>query len=347
MNRTDPLEQLTNDNINNYKNAGKIAFDVLNDLIKMCKSNVNIIDICQKGDELILKKLNNINKKNKGIAFPTCVSLNNVAGYYSPLKSDKVIQDGDLVKIELGVHIDNFPALVCFTVLIKEKLEIDQRKKDVMIATIEASREIYKNMTPTRTNLDITKIMKKYSNKYNCSLPYSLDSVVTPGLFSYQMSQNIIDGCNDDDDEFVHRYISSREHMTDGENDFSIRKLDLEEGEVYSIDIVMSTGNGKLNKCDDTTIYRRQFDKRRLLRLKSSKATLSSFKNPFPMNTKDKPSNFRFGLKECISQGLVKEYYPMADKEGEYVARIKFTVMVGDKPTLICGYPADNEIKKI
>ena len=79
------------------------------------------------------------------------------------------------------------------------------------------------------------------------------------------------------------------------------------------------------------------------------RTTLSSFKGqgPFPVNTKDKPASFRFGLKECLSKDLIKEYYPMADKEGEYVARIKFTVIVKDKPILICGYPADNELKKI
>lgn len=45
----------------------------------------------------------------KGIAFPTCISVNNVVGHYSPLKSeDAVLQKGDLAKIALGVHIDGF-----------------------------------------------------------------------------------------------------------------------------------------------------------------------------------------------------------------------------------------------
>ncbi len=40
----------------------------------------------------------------KGIAFPTCISINNVVGHFSPSsKEDKtVLAEGDLVKIDLG-----------------------------------------------------------------------------------------------------------------------------------------------------------------------------------------------------------------------------------------------------
>lgn len=45
----------------------------------------------------------------KGIAFPTCISVNNIVGHYSPLKSeDSILKKGDLAKISLGVHIDGF-----------------------------------------------------------------------------------------------------------------------------------------------------------------------------------------------------------------------------------------------
>lgn len=36
----------------------------------------------------------------KGVAFPTCVSVNNVVGHYSPLEGDTVtLQEGDVVKV--------------------------------------------------------------------------------------------------------------------------------------------------------------------------------------------------------------------------------------------------------
>ena len=45
----------------------------------------------------------------KGISFPTCISVNNIVGHYSPLKSeDQQLKEGDVAKIALGVHIDGF-----------------------------------------------------------------------------------------------------------------------------------------------------------------------------------------------------------------------------------------------
>lgn len=50
-------------------------------------------------------------KIEKGIAFPTCISVNNVCGHYSPLKDESsTLNNGDLAKIDLGVHIDGYIA---------------------------------------------------------------------------------------------------------------------------------------------------------------------------------------------------------------------------------------------
>jgi methionine aminopeptidase len=61
----------------------------------------------------------------KGMAFPTCISINEICGHYSPLISDAkekeaeigILKEGDVVKIDLGVHIDGYIALVGHTVV--------------------------------------------------------------------------------------------------------------------------------------------------------------------------------------------------------------------------------------
>ena len=55
-----------------------------------------------------------INIISSGVAFPTCISVNNVICHYTPLLSepDTCLQDGDLVKMDLGAHIDGFIAVV-------------------------------------------------------------------------------------------------------------------------------------------------------------------------------------------------------------------------------------------
>jgi methionine aminopeptidase len=79
------------------------------------------------GDKLINDKLAKVyakkKKMEKGIAFPTCISVNEICGHYSPLVSDAndkekelaTLKDGDVLKIDLGVHIDGYIALLCHT----------------------------------------------------------------------------------------------------------------------------------------------------------------------------------------------------------------------------------------
>ena len=39
-------------------------------------------------------------KIDRGVAFPTCVSVNNVVGHFSPLAGDEsVLEEGDMVKM--------------------------------------------------------------------------------------------------------------------------------------------------------------------------------------------------------------------------------------------------------
>lgn len=56
---------------------------------------------------------------DKGVAFPTCVSVNECVCHNSPLPSEpqEPIKEGDVVKVDLGVHIDGYVAVVAHTVV--------------------------------------------------------------------------------------------------------------------------------------------------------------------------------------------------------------------------------------
>ena len=350
MELSDPFEQLTDErNLNYYNMAGNVAAKVLDTLVNMSKPGVKVVDMCAQGDKMIIDEVSKVLKKipYKGIAFPTCVSINEMAGFNSPMPDDKtVIKDGDLVKIELGVHINGFPALVCFTVLVNESgKKINDRRADVLKAVIEGSRGIVSLMKPGKMNEDVVKVIKDTAQKYKCTLPIINDNVHAPGVMSYQISKYVIDGYNEDDDEYLHRFILNRQ----SENyDFGMNKLELEHNEVYAIDVLMSTGTGKLSIAGESTIYKRLVDKWASLKMKTSRETLSKIgKSRFPIHVRGKDTRFKFGLKECLSKDIIEEYPPMKEKTGEYIARVKFTVIVRDKPILVIGRSGSDELDKI
>jgi methionine aminopeptidase len=77
-------------------------------LAEACIAGAKVLDLCTQGDALILQQTDTVfNKKvdkkpvAKGIAFPTCVSVNNVLFHCCPVEGDAeiVLANGDLVKM--------------------------------------------------------------------------------------------------------------------------------------------------------------------------------------------------------------------------------------------------------
>jgi methionine aminopeptidase len=91
--------------VTKYKMAGDMANRILKQVMDACVDGAKIIDLCQLGDSLIIEETAKVFKREKemkkGIAFPTCVSVNNCVCHFSPLKSDPVVllKNGDVVKV--------------------------------------------------------------------------------------------------------------------------------------------------------------------------------------------------------------------------------------------------------
>jgi len=352
MSLSDPYRQLDDpNNLQKYKKAGAVAASVLDKTISMCQKGAKILDICNQGDFLIEQELSKCYRKvkYKGIAFPTCISLNNIAGHYSPPPTDStVLKHGDLVTIELGVHIDGFPAIVAYTTLVNSTNKpIKGKRANVIKAVAEASKQIFSTVKLGKTNDDVVRILEKVGKKYKCSLPYIIDNSRAPGVMSFQMSRYVIDGYNDDDEEFVHKLILNKHHES---YDFTQRECDFEENEVYGIDIVFSSGEGLLRESEkENLVMKRMLDERYSLKSRLSREALNTFKrNRFPVTVRNKlTSKFKFGIRECLKNRLVDKYPVMEEKSGEFVARLKFTIVVRKNPILIVGRSMEDELSKI
>lgn len=102
------------------RNAGSLAL-VLAALVP----GVTVGQMCALGNESIKKIAGTVYNKGKvpkGIAFPTCVSVNAIACHLCPLESDPEhkleLKAGDCVRVEMGAHVDGYIAHVCTTVVV-------------------------------------------------------------------------------------------------------------------------------------------------------------------------------------------------------------------------------------
>ena len=334
------------------QDAGRIADEVLQYTMDQCKPSANIYNICQSSDALIKEKLAKIYTKKKfikGVAFPTSIAVNEVCGNYSPLGEEsgdpheyKVLSEGDVVKISLGVEINGFAALAGHTIIVSEKKEkITGPKADAILAAYNSIQAALRLMTKENTNNKITDSIAKICSDYK----------VNPieGVLSHRMKRDIIDGLET---------IINKSTI-----DQKVDERKFEYGDVFGLSVIVSTGEGKPRETSiKTSIYKRALETTYKLRTDSGRRLLSVVENnfysfPFSFSVFDKEENIKMkqkipnfkttmkmGLTECVKNDLLHGYPVLTEKKGEIVAEFTYTIAVRNEgPIVISGLKLDTE----
>lgn len=144
------------DNFENYIKAGKIASEVREYARNQDHTGRTLSEICNDVE-------NEIIKKGGEPAFPVNVSLNDIAAHYTAEPNDPtIVQNTDVLKIDVGVHIDGYIADTAVTVSFDSKyqdlIDIAQRALDEAIGIARSN---------TRVS-DIGRIIEKTITKYGC-----------------------------------------------------------------------------------------------------------------------------------------------------------------------------------
>ncbi|XP_062167361.1 ERBB-3 BINDING PROTEIN 1-like [Alnus glutinosa] len=303
--------------VTKYKSAAEIVNKALQLVISECKPKAKIVDLCEKGDSYIREQTGNMYKNVKrkierGVAFPTCISVNNTVCHFSPLASDEIVfEEGDLLKIDMGCHIDGFIAVVAHTHVLQDGA-VTGRAADVIAAANTAAEVALRLVRPGKKNKDVTDAIQKVAAAYDCK--------IVEGVLSHQLKQFVIDG-----NKVVLSVAGPETRVDDAE---------FEENEVYAIDIVASTGEGKPKLLDEkqTTIYKRAVDRSYHLKMKASRFIFSEINQKFPIMPFTaralEEKRARLGLVECVNHDLLQPYPVLHEKPGDYVAHTKFTVLL-------------------
>jgi len=98
--------------------AGKIASEIKKWIKPQIKKGIPLIEIAEK----IESKIFELEGKP---AFPTNLSINEIAAHFTPSHDDKTIAEG-LLKVDFGVHVDGFIADTAFSMDL-EKLEENKK----------------------------------------------------------------------------------------------------------------------------------------------------------------------------------------------------------------------------
>lgn len=324
--------------VTKYKMAGDMANRILKKVIDATTVGTTARTLCQMGDNLIEEETSKVFKKEKelkkGIAFPTCISVNHVVCHFSPLLSetDIPINDGDMVKIDLGVHIDGYIAVVGHTIVVgaSKDNKITGAKADVLLAAHLASEVAQRLVKAGNENYTVTDQIQKVAEAFQCK--------PVEGMLSHQLKRNIIDG-----EKAIIQNPNEQQRKDHAKCEFAVH-------DVFAVDILISTGDGKTKEKDTrTTVYKRT-ENNYQLKMKASRAFYSEVCNkfttmPFTLRAFEDEKKAKMGVVECCKHQLLEPFNVLWEKEGEYVAQFKFTLLImPNGPIRITQGPFDPEV---
>ncbi|KAF8419564.1 peptidase M24, structural domain-containing protein [Tirmania nivea] len=332
------------DTVTKYKDAAAISQKVLLEIEKAAVDGANLVSLCEKGDKLLedeTAKVYNSKKVKvtKGIAFPTTVSPGDIVTPYSPLSTDadeasKTLKAGQLVKIQLGAHIDGFPAIVGSTIIVAsasgETPAPTPAQADLLLATHYTIELLYRMMLPPTvdttgvptaegekketkkpyTSTQINTVLKKVAETYGVTL---VESTTT-----YQLERNEI--------EAKKRIVVNPQEGIKSEGNPEV-------AEAWGVEIALSNGSGKTKVLELRPTLLRKTGMTFMLKRTTSKQTYSEVAKkfgsfPFSLRQLSDERTAKMGVLECVRGKLLRQYEVQGEKDGREVSRVFSTIII-------------------
>lgn len=245
----------------------------------------------------------------------------------------------EAVKIQLGAQIDGFGAIVCDTVLARSKGDsesISGRSADLLLATYYANELMLRMIMPPGLLAQGTDEEKK---KAQAIKPYS-QSKMTQLLEKVAKSYdcNLVENTTcwvfeRDEIEGKKKIILAPGEGVKGEGLPEV-------GEVWGIEIGVSTGTGKVKSLPNRPTLHRRTTTTYGLKRPSSRATLSEVKKkfgtfPFSLRQLDDERAGKVGVVECVRGGVIRQYEVIGSTDSEPVGRLFTTVGMWRKERII------------
>ncbi|KAF9074923.1 peptidase M24A, methionine aminopeptidase [Rhodocollybia butyracea] len=315
------LERLANDNAEetyqNIRRAAEVHRQVRAHARKYIKPGMSMIDIVENienGTRALVEE----NGLESGVGFPTGVSLNNCAAHYTPNAGDTtVLKDGDVLKVDFGVHVKGRILDSAFTLTFDHTY--DNLLQAVKDATNTGVREAGIDVRLGELGGYIQEAMESYEVEVGGKV-YPVKTIRnlsghSIGLYNIHGGKSVMQIPNDDPTK-------------------------MEEGEYFAIETFGSTGRGHVVDSGDCSHYAKIVDAPKVpLRLTTAKSLLKSIdKNfgtlPFCRRYLDRAgeSKYLLALNHLVQQGIVQDYPPLCDQLGSMTAQFEHTILL--RPTV-------------
>jgi len=278
---------MNEESIRKQKEAFEKMKAVLEYAKTLVKPNVKILDIA----EAIEKKIFEVGAKP---AFPVNIGINEVAAHYTPSIDDQtILKEGDMVKIDIGLHVDGYISDNAFTVLVGKSSHpmIEIAKK-----AVEEARKVL------RENVRIKEVSEV------------IESVVSSSGF------NIVRNLTG---HFLDRYVVHGVSIPNVKNEIEIP---IPKGQAVAIEVFVTNGSGWVKESSEVEIF--QFREDRGSRILEAKKILEmSIRDfdglPFAKRwIKNIPrAKLDLAIRDLVNRGCLIDYPVLKESDNSLVAQ--------------------------
>jgi methionyl aminopeptidase len=294
---------MDNDIREKYISAGKIAASVKKSAREWARPGTTLLELADRIESEILKL-------GAYLAFPVNLSLNEFAAHYTPALDDKTeIKQGDLLKVDIGVHVGGFVADTAFTACFNPKYDfLVKAVEDALDAAIPLCK-------PGVLISDIASAIER-AIRSNNAVPIS--NLTGHGLEQYDI------------------------HAEPPIPNISIvSNQKLAEGQVIAIEPFATTplGLGHVKDSENILIFQfvepkpvRNQDARKIIAWAEQQESLPFAQRWIERDLNLKGFRLNMALKELMSRGAIVAFPALREARGQPVAQAEQTIIIGDSP---------------
>lgn len=285
-----------------YIKAGQIAKKAREYAIEITKPGKNYFDICESVEKFI--------KENGGeIGFPTNISVNENAAHDTAIKGDdRIVDENDVVKIDIGTHVDGYVGDTACTVHWNPEYD------DLVNASKNALQEALKLCKPGVKVYEISEVIEQTIKNAGFK---PIKNLTGHGLERY----------------FLHADPQIPNVST--KNDYEIQRE-----QVIAIEPFATTmeGAGEIKESNEKRIYMMVDEKP--VRNRNARIVLNKIKgyNNLPFATRWLPLsgfNLRMALMELERKGIVYDYPVLKEINGTPISQFEHSILIDDKPIIL------------
>ncbi len=282
--------------------AGKIAANAIKFGINIIKPGISYFEVADKIESKIIE----LGGKP---SFPVNISRNEIAAHYSPKYHDNnIFNKGDLIKLDIGSHVDGYIADTAIT------LEVGSNKYfDLIKSSSEALDNAIDLIKPGILVSEIGDVIDKTIKSYNFN---PIDNLTGHSLDRYELHSGI-----------------SIPNVSN-----AISKTKLKYGDAIAIEPFSTIGEGHVISGGGSNIYLvKSTIKSRFIRDKNLKILFDNIKNkygtlPFAQRwCKNMANNIDMSLKKLSFLGVIKQYPQLVEKGKCLVSQKEHTILVSKK----------------